>query len=76
MLSFARFMAGPVGRAIRAAMGLVLIAVGISLGGGWIGLAAFGVLPLATGVFDLCPPAVLARLPVAGAAFRNATCNR
>jgi hypothetical protein len=76
MMSFARFMAGPAGRAIRSTVGLALIVTGLVLGGGWLGLAAFGLLPLATGVFDLCPVAILARLPVGGDAFRGATCKR
>lgn len=76
MMSFARFMAGRAGRAIRTAAGVVLIATGVVLGGGWLALAAFGVLPLATGVFDLCPIAFVARLPVTGKGFRDATCKR
>ena len=75
MMSFARFMAGPAGRAIRTTAGAALIATGLTLGGGWLALAAFGLLPLATGVFDLCPVAILAKLPVAGDAFRDATCK-
>jgi hypothetical protein len=74
MMSFARFMAGPAGRAIRTVGGVALVATGLTLGGGWLALAAFGLLPLATGVFDLCPVAILAKLPVAGDAFRHATC--
>ena len=35
--------------------GIALIATGLALGGGWLALAAFGLLPLATGVLDLCP---------------------
>ena len=76
MMSFARFMASPGGRAVRAAAGIALIATGLLLGGGWLALAAFGLLPLATGAFDLCPVAFLARLPVTGDAFRDATCKR
>ena len=76
MMSFARFMASPAGRAVRTAAGIALIATGLLLGGGWLALAAFGLLPLTTGVFDLCPVAFLARLPVAGGAFRDATCKR
>lgn len=76
MMSFARFMAGPGGRAIRTAAGAALITTGIALGGGWLALSAFGLLPLATGVLDLCPVAFLAKLPVTGDAFRDATCKR
>ncbi len=76
MMSFARFMASPAGRAVRTAIGVGLIATGLLLGGGWLALAVFGLLPLATGVLDLCPVAFLARLPVGGEAFRDATCKR
>jgi hypothetical protein len=55
-MTFVRFMSTPAGRAIRVAMGVGLIAVGIRGGGpgGW-GLAAFGLLPLVTGGADICP---------------------
>jgi len=76
MTSFGRFMASPAGRAVRCAAGIALIAAGLSLGGGWLGLAAFGLLPLATGVFDLCPLAILVGLPLTGDKFRDATCRR
>ena len=76
MMSVARFMASPYGSAIRTAAGLALITTGLALGGGWLALAAFGMLPLATGVFDLCPVAILAKLPVTGDGFRDATCRR
>jgi hypothetical protein len=76
MMSFARFMASPAGRAARTAIGVALITLGLTLGGGWLALAAFGLLPLATGVFDLCPVAILAKLPVGGGAFRDATRDR
>ena len=49
-MSFARFMAGPVGRGVRVAAGLAMIIAGIAIGstGGWI-LAVVGVLPLLAG---------------------------
>ncbi len=55
-MKFVRFMSTPAGRAIRVAMGVALIATGISLGSpaGWA-LAAFGLLPLVTGAADICP---------------------
>ena len=76
MMSFARFMATAGGRAIRTVAGIALIATGLALGGGWLALAALGLLPLATGVLDLCPVAILAKLPVSGDSFRDATCKR
>ena len=46
----------PAGRVIRVGGGLVLLAAGLVLGG-WLGtaLAVFSVLPIATGVFGVCP---------------------
>lgn len=56
-MRFVRFMSTSAGRGLRVGIGLVLVAVGLgALGGaaGW-GLAAFGLLPLATGAADICP---------------------
>jgi hypothetical protein len=75
-MSFARFTARAGGRAIRTVAGIALLATGLVLGGGWLALAALGLLPLATGVLDLCPVAILAKLPVTGDAFRDATCRQ
>lgn len=53
-MSFARFMAGPVGRGVRVAAGLAMIIAGIAIGstGGWI-LAVVGVLPLLAGALNV-----------------------
>ena len=53
-------------------MGFALIVFGIVLGGigGWA-LAAFGLLPLATGFFNLCPVS-----PFLGAPFRGSCARR
>jgi hypothetical protein len=55
-MKFLSFMNTPAGRVIRIGGGLVLLAVGLVLGG-WFGtaLAVFSVLPIATGVFGVCP---------------------
>lgn len=55
-MTFVRFMSTPTGRVLRVVVGLALIAFGVRAGGpaGW-GLAAFGLLPLATGAADICP---------------------
>lgn len=73
MRRFVVFMGGQKGRVVRSGMGLAMIAAGAGAGGGWWALAAFGVLPLATGVLDLCPIAPVMRLPIAGKAFRACT---
>lgn len=59
--SFERFMAGPYGRALRAALGVAIIAIGLLLVGkpaGYI-VAAAGILPIASGGLGLCPVAPL-----------------
>ncbi len=55
-MKFLHFMNTPVGRWIRIVAGAALIAVGIAIGGtvGFV-LAAFALLPIATGVFGVCP---------------------
>jgi hypothetical protein len=67
------FVAGPVGRLIRALAGLALILVGLLLvggTGGWI-LAVVGLAPLAAGVFDFCIFAPLFSLPFLGPRLRE-----
>jgi hypothetical protein len=55
-MKFLAFMNTPLGRAIRVAGGLLLAAVGLLIGGAvGIALAVFAVLPIATGVFGVCP---------------------
>ena len=54
---FEVFMASGYGRFARVALGVVLIAVGLAVVGGtagWI-VAAFGLVPLAAGAFNICP---------------------
>lgn len=55
-MRFLSFMNTSTGRVIRVIGGLVVLAAGILVGGGvGVALAAFAVLPIATGVFGLCP---------------------
>ncbi len=55
-MRFLSFMNTPTGRVIRIVGGLAVLAVGLVVGG-WLGtaLAVFSVLPIATGVFGVCP---------------------
>ncbi len=71
-MALARFMASTFGRGIRIVFGVALIAFGIVLGGfgGWA-LAAFGLLPLATGALNVCPVS-----PFIGAPFRGSCARR
>ena len=55
-MKFLSFMNTAPGRAIRVAGGLALLGVGVKAGGGaGTGLAVFSLLPIATGVFGVCP---------------------
>ena len=55
-MRFLSFMNTHTGRAIRVGGGVVLLAVGLVLGGGaGTALAVFALLPIATGVFGVCP---------------------
>jgi len=55
-MRFLSFMNTSTGRVIRVIGGLAVLAAGILLGGAvGAALAVFSVLPIATGVFGLCP---------------------
>ncbi len=71
-MKFLSFMSSTAGRAVRVVLGAAMIAIGSALGGGWIALAVVGILPLLTGALDICLFAPLARMPLAGKAFRKA----
>ena len=69
-MSFARFMAGPVGRGVRIVVGLALIVAGIA-SSNWI-LTVIGLAPLAMGMFNICILAPLLKAPFSGkAALRS-----
>lgn len=70
------FLAGPAGRATRAAVGLAMIVGGALAGGGWWFLAAAGLLPLAAGVFNFCLLGPLMKLPMSGTALRERLAGR
>ena len=67
--AFSRFMASNYGRFARVVFGATVIGSGLSLIGGTAGyaMAAFGLVPIAAGVFNLCPVA-----PVWGGHFIGA----
>jgi len=73
MTSFFAFMASAAGRITRIAAGVVLIAVGVLLGGGWWALAVVGLVPLAAGILDVCVFAPLFGRPFTGSRLRAAT---
>lgn len=59
--AFARFMASRYGRTLRVAMGASLLGAGLFVISPPLGLAvgAIGLLPIASGTFNLCPVAPL-----------------
>jgi len=73
MTSFFAFMASAAGRITRIAAGVVLIAVGVLLGGGWWALAVVGLVPLAAGIADVCVFAPLFGRPFTGSRLRADT---
>jgi len=65
-----KFMASTAGRAVRVIAGIALIVAGALLGGGWWALAVVGVMPLATGILDVCLINVLFGQPLSGRVAR------
>jgi hypothetical protein len=65
----------PAGRLARAAVGFVIILIGLLVVQGTVGwiIAAVGLVPLGTGVFDVCILAPLAGLPFSGSEVRRLT---
>jgi membrane-associated protease RseP (regulator of RpoE activity) len=67
-MGFVGWMATPLGRGLRVAVGALLIYVGLSMVQGVAGsiLTAIGVLPIATGLLNVCPIAPLFGGPFKG----------
>ena len=66
-MSFARFMAGPVGRGVRILAGGILVVVGLAIGGtAGVVTALIGVLPIAAGLFNVCVLGPLFGAPFSG----------
>jgi hypothetical protein len=71
-MSFARFMAGPIGRGARVVIGVGLIAWGISLGGTTaMILAVVGAVVFLAGALNFCLIAPLIKAPFLGKATLN-----
>jgi len=66
-MELVRFMQTSVGRSVRVLLGLILIAAGVVLGGGWLALAVVGLVPLIAGSAGLCLVAPLFHAPIRGA---------
>jgi hypothetical protein len=67
-MGFVKFMAGPVGRGLRIALGLALMLIGALYVGQTAGivLGVVGVVPLLAGLFNVCLFA-----PLFGGPFRG-----
>jgi hypothetical protein len=70
LVRFLDYMSTGRGRAIRIAIGVAMIGVGIAAGGQLSVLAVAGLLPLATGVLNLCPIS-----PIFGRSCRGNACR-
>ena len=69
-MAFAAFMATPLGRALRVVLGGVLIYVGLNVIQGTVGtvIALFGIVPIATGLLNICILGPLLGAPMRGGA--------
>jgi hypothetical protein len=74
MNPFIRFIASPAGRILRIVAGSATIAWGVLAIGGDDGMliAAAGVLPILTGVFNICVVGPLIGGPISGSKVRAA----
>jgi hypothetical protein len=69
---FAQFMTTGLGRRVRIVAGFALIALGVAVIGGGVGIAvaAIGLVPLLAGTFDVCVFSALFGGPLAGSEIR------
>jgi hypothetical protein len=74
MNPFVKFMASTTGRVVRIVAGIALIALGLLVIGGTVGIivAVVGAVPLLAGVFDFCVFAPLFGAPLSGPKIRGA----
>ncbi len=70
-MRFAEFMSSPMGRGLRVVFGGVLIYLGLSVVQGVAGtiLAAAGVVPIATGLLNVCLIGPLIGAPMKGSSL-------
>jgi hypothetical protein len=68
----AQFMTTGLGRRVRIVAGFALIALGVAVIGGGVGIAvaAIGLVPLLAGTFDVCVFSALFGGPLAGSEIR------
>lgn len=65
-MSLVKFMSSNAGRLARVLAGLVIVIIGFALGGGWLTLSVIGLIPLFTGVLNVCLLAPLMGQPFKG----------
>ena len=72
MNPFCTFMASTAGRIIRVVAGIALVALGLLVLKGTVGIvvAVVGLVPLAAGLFDFCVFAPLFGCPMSGPKIR------
>jgi hypothetical protein len=72
MNPFCKFMASTNGRIIRAVAGIILIALGLFVLKGTVGIivAVVGLVPALAGIFDFCVFAPLFGCPLSGSKIR------
>lgn len=73
MNPFCTFMASVAGRIVRVVAGIILIALGLSVLKGTVGIvvAIIGLVPLLAGIFDFCVFAPLFGCPMSGPKIRG-----
>lgn len=67
-MAFAKFMAGPMGRGVRIAAGVLLVLLGLFVIEGAVGLilAVVGIAAILAGTFNFCLIAPLIKAPFFG----------
>lgn len=72
-MKFAEFMASPIGRGLRVVVGALLVYVGLAVVQGVAGtlIAAAGVVPIATGMLNVCLLGPLLGAPMKGSELRK-----
>jgi hypothetical protein len=70
-MKFAEFMASPLGRGLRVVFGGVLIYLGLSVVQGVAGtvIGALGIVPIATGLLNVCLIGPLIGAPMKGSSL-------
>lgn len=71
MMPILRFLYSRPGRITRIVVGVIMVFAGAALSGWWWLLALAGVVPVLTGLFDICTLGPLVGRPLSGRRFRE-----